>query len=273
MKNRILIFGKGFIGNKLQKEFSCDISGRKIYSYRDAEKEVKRFNPKVIINCIGLTGKNNVDDCELVKDNTLMANSFIPLILSEVAIRNNIKLVHISSGCIFHYDYNKDKPIKEDLIPDFFGLFYSRSKIYSEQPLNILSKKYDILISRVRIPLDNRPSPKNILTKLIKYKKVIDLPNSITYLPDFIKALKHLIKVNARGIYNVVNKGALRYPELLDVYRKYVPGFEYKVINYKDLNLVRTNLILSTKRLQDSGFKVRNIHEVIEECVQNYVNS
>ena len=136
-----------------------------------------------------------------------------------------------------------------------------------------MSKKYDILIPRIRIPLDNQPSPKNILTKLIKYKKVIDLPNSITYIPDFIKALKHLIRVEARGIYNVVNKGALRYPELLDVYKKYVPEFEYKIINYKDLNLVRTNLILSAKKLQNSGFKVRNINEVIEECVQSYVNS
>ena len=272
MKNRILILGKGFIGNKLQNEFSCDISGKKIYSYSDAEKEMKRFNPKVIINCIGLTGENNVDDCELVKDSTLIANSFVPLILAEIAIRYDIKLVHISSGCIFHYDYKKDSPIKEDFTPDFFDLFYSRSKMYSEQPLNILSKKYGILIPRIRIPLDNQPSKKNILTKLIKYKKVIDLPNSITYVPDFIKALRHLIRVDAQGIYNVVNKGALRYPELLDTYKKYVPGFEYKVINYKDLNLVRTNLILSTKKLQNSGFKVRNINEVIEECVQGYVN-
>ena len=273
MRDRILILGKGFIGNKLKKELSCDISGQKIYSYSDAEKIVRRFNPKVIINCIGLTGKDNVDDCELAKDDTLMANSFVPLILAEVAIRQDIKLVHISSGCIFHYDYKKDQPIKEELTPDFFGLFYSRSKIYSEQPLNILSKKYNILIPRIRIPLDNRPSPKNILTKLIKYKKVIDLPNSITYLPDFVKALKHLIRTDARGIYNLVNKGVLRYPELLDVYKKYVPEFKYKVISYKDLNLVRTNLILSTKKLENSGFKVRKISEVIEECVQNYVNS
>jgi len=272
MKSKTLILGKGFIGNKLQKEFSCDISGKKIYSYSDAEKEVKRFNPKVIINCIGITGKNNVDDCELAKDDTLMANSFLPLIFAEVAIRRNVKLVHISSGCIFNYDYKKDLPIKEDFTPDFFGLFYSRSKIYSEQPLNILSKKYNILIPRIRIPLDNQPSPKNILTKLIKYKNVIDLPNSVTYVPDFIKALKHLIMVNARGIYNVVNKGGLRYPELLDIYKKFNPDFKYRVIKLKDLKLVRTNLLLSCAKLEKSGFKVRNISEVLEECVENYVN-
>ena len=39
-------------------------------------------------------------------------------------------------------------------------------------------------------------------------------------MPDFAKAVKHLINVEAKGIYNVVNKGGLRYPELLDVYKK-----------------------------------------------------
>ncbi|MFA5275932.1 MAG: sugar nucleotide-binding protein [Candidatus Omnitrophota bacterium] len=273
MKNKILVLGQGFIGTKIQREFGCDISGKRIHSYQDAEKEIRRFNPKIIINCIGITGKNNVDDCELVKDKTLTANSFIPLLLAEAAIRRNIKFIHISSGCIFHYDYKKDKPIKEDLIPNFFDLFYSRTKIYAEQPLNILSKKNDILIPRIRIPLDNQPSPKNILTKLLKYTKIIDAPNSVTYVPDFIKALNHLIKIDARGIYNVVNKGGLRYPELLEVYKKFNPDFKYNIIKIKDLKLVRTNLLLSCSKLEKSGFKVRNISEVLEECVEAYLNS
>ncbi|MDI6759157.1 MAG: sugar nucleotide-binding protein [Candidatus Omnitrophota bacterium] len=56
----------------------------------------------------------SVDYCDQDKDKTLMANAFVPLILAEVALRNNIKLVYISSGCIFNYDYAKDKPIDEE---------------------------------------------------------------------------------------------------------------------------------------------------------------
>ncbi|MCX5704292.1 MAG: hypothetical protein NT066_07390, partial [Candidatus Omnitrophica bacterium] len=186
-------------------------------------------------------------------------------------LRNKIKFIHISSGCIYHYDYSKDKPIKEEKIPDFFDLYYSRTKIYTERALDTLSHRYGVLILRPRIPLDDRPHPRNILTKLINYKEVIDLPNSLTYIPDFIRALEHLIRVDARGIYNVVNKGALRYRELLDVYKEYVPDFKYKVIDFKKLNLVRTNLILSTGKLEKSGFKVKNIHEVLKECVENYL--
>jgi 3,5-epimerase/4-reductase len=270
MKNKILILGSGFIGNRLKQELDSEISDRKIHSFKDAQDEVKKFSPKIIINCIGHVGRN-VDDCELDKDKTLMSNTFIPLILGEVALRNNIRLVHISSGCIYQFSYSKDNPIDEEKGPDFFELFYSRSKIYSEQALRVLSKKYPILIVRVRIPLDNRPHPANILTKVIKYKKVIDMPNSITYVPDFIKALKYLIQIEASGIYNVVNGGALRYPALLEAYKKCRPDLQYQIIDYKDLNLVRTNLVLSTRKLEQAGFKVRDISEVLEECVREYL--
>ena len=150
-------------------------------------------------------------------------------------------------------------------------MFYSRSKIYSERALEASADKFNHLILRIRIPLDNRPHPKNLLDKLIQYKKVLSSPNSVTYMPDFIKALKHLINIDAKGIFNVVNKGGLVYAELLKEYKRYVPDFEYKIVKPKDLGLVRTKLILSTKKLEDSGFKVRPVKDILAECVINYL--
>jgi len=258
MPNKILIFGDGFIGRRIYDYFQLQsqISSKKIYSFQDAELEIKKYNPQIIINCIGYTGSRNVDDCENNIDKTLFSNSFIPIILAEVAFRRKIKLVHIASGCIFHYDYKKDKPIDEKRIPDYFNLFYSRSKIYSERAIEVLCKNYNVLIVRIRVPLDNRPHPKNLLTKLIRYKKVIDIPNSITYIPDFLKALAYLIKIDAKGIYNIVSQGALRYSELMEVYKRYVPNFVYEVVDFERLGLERTNLLLSTKKLKDAGFKI-----------------
>ncbi|MFH0918064.1 MAG: sugar nucleotide-binding protein [Candidatus Omnitrophota bacterium] len=273
INKKILILGKGFIGERLQKALSCRITDAFIKSYQDAERIVKQYKPKVIINCIGITGKSNVDDCELDIDGVLLGNSFIPVILAEVALRNQIKLVHISSGCIFNYDYKKNKLIQEDSQDYFFKLFYSRSKIYAEKAIQVLARDYNILITRIRIPLLNAQHPKNVLDKLIKYKKVIDIPNSITYIPDFIRAIKYLIKIDARGVYNVVNKGGLRYPALMKVYQKYVPEFKFKVIVLKKLGLVRTNLLLSTSKLEKTGFKIRNINSVLEECVKEYLKS
>ncbi|MBM3244905.1 MAG: sugar nucleotide-binding protein [Candidatus Omnitrophica bacterium] len=267
----ILVLGKGFLGKRIAGALHCKISDARIRSFFDAEKIIRKHKPKIIINCIGKSGRNT-DDCELYKDKTLFANSFIPVILAEAALRSRIKLIHISSGCLFDYDFEKDKPITEEKVPDFLELFYSRSKIYPEIPLSLLSaKKLNCLILRVRLPLDNRPHPKNLLDKLIRYKKVIDLPNSITYIPDFLNALKHLIKIDARGIFNIVNSGGLFYNELMDVYKRYDPDFEYKTVKFKDLGLVRTNLLLSVRKLGKTGFNMRPAGEVIEECVREYL--
>ncbi len=272
MNDRILILGKGFIGERLQEELKCSISGERILSFRDAEKEIKKYNPGVLINCIGYVGEKNVDGCELNKDKTLFANTFVPVILAEVALRNKIKLIHVSSGCIYRFDESDNLPREETEIPDFLDLFYSRTKIYTERALEVLSWQFDILIVRIRIPLDNRPHRRNLLTKLIGYKKISDKPNSVTYIPDFIEALKHLIKIEARGIYNIVNRGGLLYSKLLDIYKKYDSGFDYKSVSFKELNLVRSNLILSADKLEKTGFKMRHIDEVLEECVRSYVS-
>ncbi|MCX5712066.1 MAG: sugar nucleotide-binding protein [Candidatus Omnitrophica bacterium] len=270
MNNKILIFGNGYIANRLKDELGAEIYDGKINFFKDAQSAIEKFSPKIIINAVGYIGRN-VDDCELDKEKTLLANTFVPFILAEAAYRNNARYIHISTGCIYHYDYSKDTPLGEELTPDFFQLFYSRSKIYSEQGLLPLSKIYPLLILRIRVPLDDRAHPKNLIDKLINYKRVIDLPNSVTYIPDFIQAVKHLIKIDARGIFNIVNKEPLVYSELMEVYKKYVPDFGYEVIEFKKLNSIRTNLVLSTKKLEASGFKVRTIHEVLEECVKRYL--
>lgn len=271
MKRRILVMGSGFMGKQIAEALGAEVSDRRISSLDDACVEIEKYKPTVLINCIGFTGKRNVDDCELEKDKALTANTFVPIILAEACLRARVKLVHISSGCIYHFDYEKQKPVTEEDIPDFFGLYYSRTKIYAERALDVLAKKYKILIVRIRIPLDNKPHPKNILNKLIAYRKVIDIPNSVTYVPDFLKALQHLIKIDASGIYNVLNKYGLRYPDLMEAYKKYVPDFEYEVMDYRKLGLVRTNLVMSVKKLEKTGFTVRPIKEVLDECVREYI--
>jgi 3,5-epimerase/4-reductase len=273
MKNDVLIVGKGYIGEKLQKAWGCAITDRWIASYADLLDEVKKHKAKVVINCIGYTGARNVDDCEKDIDATITANTIVPIWFGELAFREPVKVVHISSGCIYDYDYASQPPIEENLTPAYYKLFYSRTKIYAEAVLEPLSRRCNILITRIRVPLDDKPSPRNLIDKLIRYKKVIDVPNSVTYLPDFVKAMGHLIDIDARGIYNVVAKGPLVYPKMMDLYKTYCPSFAYEVLPIKDLGLNRTNLVLSVSKLEKTGFKVRTIEEILDECIRNYTKS
>jgi len=272
MNKKILVFGKGYIGKKIYQFLKCDITEKKIEKYIDIQEEIDKYQPKIIINAIGFTGYPNVDDCENHFDATIKANTFIPILFVEVAFRNKIKLIHLSSGCIYHFDHNKQSPLYERDTPNFYDLFYSRTKIYTEAVINSLGNSVNILTLRIRIPLDNQPNPKNVLDKLIRYKKIIDIPNSITYIPDFLQALKHLIKINARGVFNVVNKGGLRYPVLMEIYQKYNPNYQYEIVPLeKVLKTPRTNLLLSTRKLENTGFKVRKINDLLNECVKKYI--
>ena len=272
MSTKILVLGNGYMGQRIREALGCSVEEQRISSLADAQKVLAKHKPEILINAVGFTGGGSVDGCEADLEKTIFSNTFVPLLLAEACLRNQVKLVHISSGCIYHFDYKKgQRPINETQIPDYFDLYYSRTKIYSEQPLVNLSRAYDILITRIRIPLDDRPHPKNILSKLIQYKRVIDIPNSVTYVPDFLAALKHLLKIKARGLYNIVNKGTLRYPQLLKCYQKHVPDFRFERISYASLKMNRTNLALSCKKLEDSGFKIRPISAVLEEAVNGFL--
>jgi len=105
-KGTMLVLGKGFMGQKIADFFGCDISPDRILSLADAQAVIGRYKPSVLINCIGYTGASNVDDCEIDKDKTLFSNTFVPIILAEACLRNKVRLIHISSGCIFKFDYS-----------------------------------------------------------------------------------------------------------------------------------------------------------------------
>lgn len=270
-KNTTLIIGNGYIAGILKSNLKINSCHKKINTLNDIDKILTETKVKCIINAAGYIGTTNTDKCNKQMEMTLRSNTFLPILLAEAAIKHNIKLIHISSGCIFDHDPLTEKPIDENKQPDYLELPYNRSKIYSEVALNILSKKHDILMLRIRVPLNDVPHKKNILTKLIKFKTIIDIPNSITYIPDLIRALKHLIKIDARGIYNINCKNGIKYNTILDEYTKYFTDFNYTIIDQKALKVKRTNIVLSTKKLEKSGFKINTNSEIIKKCVKNYI--
>tara|TARA_B110000003_G_C16577770_1_gene506849 strand:- start:353 stop:1228 length:876 start_codon:yes stop_codon:yes gene_type:complete len=64
----------------------------------DIKKILKIYKPNYIVNCIGITtrrfGENNIDKITF-------CNSKFPHILSEWAQKNNSKLIHFSTDCVF----------------------------------------------------------------------------------------------------------------------------------------------------------------------------
>lgn len=265
----ILVFGMGYVGATVASYLDCPALEDHIVTYEDIQAQIDTHKPKVIIDSIGHISRNT-DDCETNKTAALRDFTLIPLLLAEAAIRNGLKLVHISNGAIFKYGDKDNAPISEETYPDFFDTFYARSKIYTEAALNAIAEAANILQVRILHPLSYVPHPRNLLTRLLSYPKITDTPVSVTYMPDFLLALKHLIKADAEGVYNIVNFGELKYSELLEEYRKLDLTYSYAIMAPAELKAIRTHPILSTDKLEESGFPVRDIHDVLKECCEQY---
>lgn len=275
---KILILGNGFLGNRLYNYFRYNredviLSDERIgpvITYKEIKNLINKYNPESILTCIGKTGRPNVDWCESNKESTFFSNVTIPTFIAEVCNDMNIRMLHLGSGCIYEGD-NEGKGYSEDDEPNFRGSFYSRTKIYSEQ---ILSGYKDIIQLRIRMPIDNRPGDRNLINKLLKYNKVINEQNSITYIPDFLKIVTELMDRKEIGIYNIVNEGSIGHKEILGLYKEIVdPEFKMpEFIEIEELDTIakRSNCILSTKKLEDIGIKVRDVREAIRECMYIY---
>lgn len=272
--SKFLIFGNGFLGNKFLNSIEDSaIVKERINKLEDIYFQIDKYNPKTIINCIGKTGRPNVDWCETHKDETFFSNVTIPALMAEAITKRNIYMVHIGSGCVFDNSGNYDMGVSfsDNDTPNYRGSYYSRSKIFSEK---ILSEYDNILQIRIRMPVDNIPSPRNLIDKLIGYKQVINVPNSITCIPDFLEIAKKLMDRNETGIFNLTNPGGITHEEILRMYKKIVnPSFELpEFIPVEKLNTVagRSNCILNNNRLTSIGIYVRPVHNAVETCMKEY---
>ncbi len=269
----IVIFGgKGFIGAKLALRFpgavlpSVDIAdSAAVRQILDSEK------PSVVINAAGKTGKPNVDWCEDHKVETLRSNVTGPLVLLEECLKRGIYFAHIGSGCIYDGDGGKPEGFTEEDKPNFTGSFYSLTKAMSDQ----LLAPFPVLQVRLRMPFDDAPGPRNLITKLLGFKKVLDVRNSITYIPDFLDAFVVLVKKRAIGIYNIVNSGAVSPYEIMQRYQKLVdPKHAFERLDIADLPTVvkaaRSNCILSNQKLKNEGITVLPVEAAVDRAFMAY---
>lgn len=267
----ILLFGSsGYLGEHFLKAYPGALTPKIDIANRSAViKVLDQEKPDIIINCAGKTGRPNVDWCETHKRETLRANVTGPLILLEECLARGMYLVHMSSGCIYSGD-NGGGGFREDDPPNFTGSFYSRTKGWSDQ----IMQDFPVLNLRLRMPFDGSRSERSLIMKLVKYKKVLDQENSLTYLPDFLDVAKKLIEKRKTGTYNIVNDGAISPYRIMELYREIVdPAQTFEKLTVGALGTVvkagRSNCILSTAKLRGEGMTLRSVESAVREALHS----
>jgi hypothetical protein len=110
-----------------------------------------------------------------------------------------------------------NKGFTEEDEPNFDAAFYCKTKIMLE---SLLANYPNVLYLRVRLPIASDFYRGSLFVKLTKYKKVVNIPNSITVLDDLAPLIPQMAIRSLKGIYNFVNPGTISHNELLELYKK-----------------------------------------------------
>jgi dTDP-4-dehydrorhamnose reductase len=232
-----------------------------------------------VINCAGYVGKPNVDACELAKSDCIKGNVLLPQMVSELCYQFSIKFVHISSGCIYN---GYEKEFTEEDEPNFCfnskveGSFYSGTKAMAED----LIHKEASYVCRLRIPFDHIDNPRNYLSKIQTYQKLLNMENSISHRLDFVEACMHLVKRENNcpfGIYNITNTGKVDTKQICDLVSKHLNinndfDFFESIEEFYNIGAIapRSNCLLDNSKLLATGFKMRSTEEALEDSLKNW---
>lgn len=281
MSDKVLIFGaKGWLAAKFAAFLpNAELTNVNIANYEEVSRVLDKVRPVVVINAAGKTGRPNIDWCERPENRaaTRQSNVFGPMTLANTCGKRGIYLVHLSSGCIFNGQSPGPDGWTETDTPNPVS-FYSETKVLGE--FHIMNRPCRSLIVRLRMPVDDQPNPRNLITKLAGYSRVIDVVNSVTVVNDFLVATAHLIERRETGIFNVVNPHPVGHREILDWYRQLVdPSHTYELIPlekmYADGLAVagRSNCVLNGSKLARTGVMLAYAPAAIKNCLREYARA
>lgn len=271
---KILIIGKGYLGTRCADSWpEAVISDKIVATVKDVEDLIDQHQPEAILNAAGIVGKPNVDWCETHQIETIKGNTILPLIIAEACQNKGVYLLHMATGCIFYGQSPHGGPWTEEDYGNPVAV-YTRSKYGADLALATLP---NVGLARIRMPLDSQSHPANLIDKLAKYEKIIDVENSLTVVDDMIDVFYQLIEKKAIGIFHVTNPGSIKHKEIIKLYEKYVdPNHRNEWITEEDLvklglaNKKRSNNIMTSLNLPKYGIKMRPIKEAVEEAIKKY---
>ncbi|MFZ5953840.1 MAG: sugar nucleotide-binding protein [Candidatus Dependentiae bacterium] len=282
----VLLFGgkTGWIGQQLIPIFSnsgyqVHCAESRLENRTDIINEIKKINPDVIVSAAGLTGTPNVDWCEDHKQETLRTNVIGTLNLADICATLDIHLTNLGTGCIYEYDADHNlenlKGYTEEDTPNFSGSFYSKTKAMVD---GLLLNYPNVLNLRIRMPISDDLHPKNFITKITRYQKVINIPNSMSVLTDLLPLIPQMIERKLTGNYNFTNPGVISHNQILDLYKKYIdPSFTYENFTLNEqaqiLKAKRSNNCLDCSKLLKEFPHIPSIQESIVNVFKRMTQS
>lgn len=295
---KIFTIGAGFVSEHLQYP---NIKDRLEINVKQITHIINTYKPDVLINCIGKTGRPNIDWCESHQEETATANTALPILLAEACTKHSVHLIHIGSGCVYfeqspheHWTQGNGAPMPSKDAASFTlhmpckmydtgwreedfanpKSFYSKTKYACDL---ILGEMKNVTTLRIRMPVSEKDHPRNLINKLRGYKQVIDIPNSMTFMSDFVRCVDWAAKGGQVGIFHVTNPQPLTAARIMQEFQKYVPDHTFEFMSEQQLDAAtiakRSNCILDSQKLASRGFSMTPSESALAECMLSYIQN
>jgi dTDP-4-dehydrorhamnose reductase len=291
-----LLGGSGYVGSAYQALLQR--KGLPFHNVRRADFDytnlaaltalLRREQPTFLINAAGYTGKPNVDACELHKAECLLGNAVLPGVVAQACAEAGVPWGHVSSGCIFTGARPDGSGFTETDPPNFTFRtnncsFYSGSKGLGEEALAGSTGAPPAglpatFVWRLRIPFNEVNGPRNYISKLMRYPRLLDATNSISQLDEFVAATFACWEKRAPfGTYNVTNPGRITAREVVNLIVR--TGVSTKRFDFfRDeaefmqvaAKTPRSNCVLDSGKLAAAGIKLTEVHEAVERDLRQW---
>ena len=271
---KILIIGAGWLGRRCAESWpDAVLSDKIIEKVDDVLALLDEHKPDAVLNAAGIVGKPNVDWCETNQAETIKGNTILPIQIAEACQKRSVYLLHIGTGCIFYGQSPDPKGWNEDDYANPVAV-YTRSKYAADLCLSTLA---NVGVARIRMPIDTIPSAGNLIDKLAKFERVVDVENSVTVVQDMIDVFRKLLEKKAAGIFHATNPGTVRPREIIGLYEELVdPAHKNDWIAEDDLQKTglakkkRSNNILQSENLVKLGVSMRPVKDALRDTMIKY---
>ncbi|WP_290062109.1 dTDP-4-dehydrorhamnose reductase family protein [Paraclostridium bifermentans] len=233
--------------NKLdEKSFLCDIG-----NISQVTEIVEKTNPDVIINCVGVLNKTAESDIK----NTVYVNTFFPKFLARLGELKKIKIIHLSTDCVFSGEkggYTETSFKDENGI---YGLSKNLGEIYNGNSLTIRT-------SIIGPELKNGSGLFHWFMsqdgEINGFKKAFW--TGITTL-ELAKIIDRAIDEDIKGLYHMVPSSKISKYDLLNIFKKEFSKYNITIKENSDYacdkSLIRTD--------NKFNFKVSTYEKMIKE--------
>ena len=274
---KVLILGiDGMIGHKIAHSLSQDFdlygSSRKNIDIKDLkipngkivyhdfllhnlEKILKKIYPNIIVNCVGITIRRGVLDNI---NNTQFLNSKLPHLLDNWSKKNNSKLIHLSTDCVFsglNGNYN------DDSIPDasdLYGLSKAKGEVKNSSSLTLRCSMIGREVYNFTELFEWLHSMKG--KSVEGYNKVLYSGITTVRMGKIIKSIIENFNTMS-GIYNISSVPISKF----DLLKKISKVFKLNVDIQENPNIVSNKILISKKFTEITGINTPNWDDLILE--------